>query len=125
MSGIISEAGITVDEKTHNQIVKELFVQLDNYMLSTIVEELPDDKLEEFTVMNEQNKPKEELEKYLQDNIPNSKEVFVQAMKDFKNLYLGNVAVARSAPTENTTSESTPAPDSEQKQDLEPDSNTN
>lgn len=109
LSGIMSEAGIAVDEKTHNQIIKELFVQLDNYMLSTIVEELPDDKLEDFTVMNEEGRPKEELEQYLQDNIPNSKEVFVKAMMDFKTLYLGNVAVARSAPNADKAPES-PAP---------------
>lgn len=125
LSSLINEAGITVDEQTHNQVIKELYVQLDNYILSTIVEELPSDNLEEFTQMAEEGKGREELEKYLSDHIPNSQEVFARALIDFKDLYLGNVAVARSAPTENTTDESTSAPDSEQKQDLEPDSNTN
>lgn len=109
LSGIISEAGITVDEQTHNQILKELYVQLDNYILSTIVEELPGDKLEEFTKMAEEGKAREEMEKYLMDNIPNSQEVFARTLVDFKNLYLGNVAVARSTPEAESVSETSPA----------------
>lgn len=105
LSSIITDAGITVDETTHNQVIKELFVQLDNYMLSTIVEELPADKLEEFTKMAEENKPREELQKYIAENIPNSQEVFARTLIDFKDLYLGNVAAARSAPTTDTKPE--------------------
>lgn len=109
LTSVITEAGINVDEQAHNQIIKELYVQLDNYILSTIIEELPSDKLEEFTKMAEVGKSREELETYLMNNIPNSQEVFAQTLVDFKNLYLGNVAVARNAPTEESTTDTTPS----------------
>jgi|GEM_PF-1259935 len=110
LSSLITEAGIVVDEVTHNQIIKELFVQLDNYILSVIIEKLPGDKLEEFTKMAEEGKNREELEEYLSKNIQDSQQVFSQALMDFKNLYLGNVAVARSAPPGNEASETSSTP---------------
>lgn len=85
----------TLDQETHNQMLQELFLRLDNFMLSTIVENLPPDKLEEFTKLSDGGKPREELEDYLRGNIPNSEEVFVQSMLDFRDLYLGNVQMVK------------------------------
>jgi hypothetical protein len=82
-------------------------------MLTTIVDNLPSDKLEAFTKMSEEGKTREELEKYLQDNIPDIQTKFGDAMLEFRNLYLGNVAVARSAPPQNPT----PAPSEQQTTD--------
>lgn len=100
LESILEDAGMTnLNDQTHEDMVKELFVRLDNFMLTTIVEALPTNKIAEFTKMSETGKSKEELENYLKNNIPNSDEVFSRAMLQFRDLYLGNAAIARNIPT--------------------------
>jgi len=92
------------DEIMHEEMIKELFARFDNFMTSSIVENLKDEDMEEFIKMGEEKKPKEEIEKFIMDKIPNASEVFSQAMMEFRDLYLGNVAVARNAPEHDTCS---------------------
>lgn len=99
------------DEIMHEEMIKELFARFDNFMTSSIVENLKDEDMEEFIKMGEEKKPKEEIEKFIMDKIPNASEVFSQAMMEFRDLYLGNVAVARNAPEQETpATDMTPAP---------------
>lgn len=106
LEGMLQDAGMTaLDEGMREEMVKELFIRLDDFMLTTIVDNLPSDKLDAFTKMSEEGKSREELEKYLQENIPDIQKKFGDAMLEFRNLYLGNVAVARSAPPPNNSSE--------------------
>lgn len=99
LESILQDAGMTnIDPKMHEEMIKELFTRLDSFMLTTIIEALPADKIGEFTRMSESGKSKEELESYLRETVPNSQEVFARAMLQFRDLYLGNVAVARNTP---------------------------
>lgn len=99
LEGLLQDAGMTtLDSQMREEMIKELFARLDNFMLTTIVEGLPADKLEEFTKMSEQGKSREELESYLKTHIPDAQEVFARAMLEFRDLYLGNVTAARNAP---------------------------
>jgi len=114
LEGILQDAGmVALDEGMRDEMIKELFLRLDDFMLTTIVDNLPSDKLEAFTKMSEEGKTREELEKYLQDNIPDIQTKFGDAMLEFRNLYLGNVAVARNAPPQNPA----PAPSEQQPTD--------
>lgn len=90
----------TLDDQAKEEMIKQLFIRLDNFMLTTIVEALPAQNLEEFTKMSETGKTREELEAYLKANIPNAEEVFARAMLAFRDLYLGNVTLGRTAPNE-------------------------
>lgn len=100
---LLRDANMTsLDQKTHDDMLIELYTRLDDYMIGTIMEKLPQDKMEEFTKMAEGGKTRDELQKYLQDNIPNATEIFANAMVDFRNLYLGNVADARNKAQKNT-----------------------
>jgi hypothetical protein len=103
LTNLIKEAGlIEFDETTHNEMLKELYARLDHHIASTIIENLPEDAIEEFIVMNEQQKPQQEIEQYLQSKIPDVQQVMTKAFMDFRNLYLGNIAAARSAPETNS-----------------------
>lgn len=96
LESILQDAGMTsLDEQTHEQMVLDLFKRLDAYMLTTIVESLPDDKLEEFTKMAESGKSKADLETYIKTHVPDAVEVFARAMLEFRNFYLGNVGVSK------------------------------
>ncbi len=99
LEGILQDANITTaDEQTKEEMVKELFARFDNYMTSSIVENLKEEDMDEFIKMGTEKKPREEIEKFITDKIPNASEVFSQAMMEFRDLYLGNVMVARNAP---------------------------
>lgn len=100
LESLLNDAGMTnLDKDMHEDMLKELFVRLDSFMLTTIVEGLPAEKLEEFTKMAESGKDRAMLEQYLKANIPNATEVFGRAMLEFRDIYLGNVESARNAPS--------------------------
>lgn len=99
LEGLLTDAGMTaLDAEMKEEMVKELFVRLDNYTTSVIVDNLPPEHLDAFIKLAEEKKPREEIESFLKVNMPNAAEVFAKALMDFRDLYLGNVAVARNAP---------------------------
>lgn len=99
LESLLQDAGMTtLDKDMREDMIKNLFIRLDNFMLTTIVEGLPAEKLEEFTKMSEGKADRTELEKYLKEHIPNATEVFARAMLEFRDIYLGSVEGARNAP---------------------------
>lgn len=104
LDSLLQDAGmLELDDAMHEEMIKELYARLDNFIASTIIDSLPDDSVEEFIRMNEQKKPQAEIEQFLKDKIPNSQEVMSQAFINFRDLYLGNVSAARNAPQANST----------------------
>lgn len=104
LENLLQDAGMTLDDSMKEEMVKELYARLDNFITAAIVDNMPEDKIEEFISLNEQKKPKEEVEQFIADNMPNAQEVFTKAFTDFRSLYLSGVAVDR-----NVSSEATPA----------------
>ncbi|HLL60841.1 MAG TPA: DUF5663 domain-containing protein [Candidatus Nitrosocosmicus sp.] len=96
LEGILQDAGmVTLDDATREEMIKELFVRLDKHLTNTIVEAMPDEHIEEFLSMQEQNKPREELEQFIIDKIPNNQQVFLNAFSTFRDEYLGSVDEAK------------------------------
>ena len=103
LEGIMLDANIkTADEETKDEMLKELFARFDNFMTSSIVENLKEEDMDEFIKMGAEKKPREEIEKFITDKIPDATEVFSQAMMEFRDLYLGSVAVARNTPEQDS-----------------------
>lgn len=99
LEGLLQDAGMTtLDAEMKEEMVKELYVRLDNFITTAIMDNLPPEKLEEFTKMAEEKKTMSEMQDYLRTNIPKAEDVFAKALLEFRDLYLGNVAVARNAP---------------------------
>lgn len=100
LEGLLQDTGMkTLDEEMKEEMIKELFARLDNYMTSVIIDNLPAEHLEPFTKMAEEKKSRQEMEDFLKANMPNATEVLARALIEFRELYLGNVTVARNAPT--------------------------
>ncbi len=100
LEGILQDAGMTIpDEITREEMIKELFVRLDHYITSVIIENLPPEHLDAFMKLNEEKKPMSEIQKFLLDKMPDTQEIFTRAFADFRDLYLGNVTTVRNAPT--------------------------
>lgn len=102
LEGLLNEANIqSLDENAREETIKELFVQLDNFMTTAIIDNMPPEYLDEFIKLNEEKKSQAEIEAFLKEKMPNAQEVFANAFKNFRNFYLGNIAVARNKPAQN------------------------
>jgi len=99
LEGLLVDAGMKIlDNTMREEMIKELYARLDNFMTAKIMENLPPEELEEFTRMAESKKTIAEMQDYLVSNIPNAQDVFTKAFLEFRDLYLGNVVAARNAP---------------------------
>ncbi len=79
------------EESVHQGMLKEMYERLDKYIAIKVVENLPADKLDEFIRLNDERRPREEVEKFLKDNMPNTQEVIQRAFVEFRDMYLQNV----------------------------------
>ena len=98
LQGILDDAGMVVPDDMREEMIKELYVRLDNFILSRIVDSLPSEDFETFVKMNEEKKPREEIEKFFTDHVADAQTVMRQAFAEFRELYIGNVAVKRNEP---------------------------
>jgi len=100
LEGLLQDAGMTfTDNEMKEEMIKELYARLDNYIASVVVDYLPPEQFETFIKMNEEKKSKQEIENFLKEKLPDAQNVFAKAFADFRAMYLGNVTVARNAPT--------------------------
>lgn len=105
LDSILEEANMTtLDDTMRQDMITQMFERLDQHLSAVILESLPEDKVEEFIKMNEEQKSQEEIQAYLQQYIPNVQEVMANAFTEFRNMYLGSVDASRNAPTTPTNS---------------------
>ena len=96
LDGILTDANMNMmEDDMREEMIRELFARLDNFMTATIVDNLSQEDAETFVKMNEDKKPKEEIEAFVKEKMPNSEEVFTNAFANFRDLYLGNVTESR------------------------------
>jgi Mg/Co/Ni transporter MgtE len=109
LDGLLQDAGMTsLDKEMHDEMIKELFARLDNFLTATLVEKLTPEDTEAFIKMNEEKKSKEEVEKFLQEKLPNAQETMTNAFMEFRDLYLGTVVAKRNAPVDTAEEDATP-----------------
>lgn len=101
LEGLLEDAGMKVpSEEIREEMIKELYVRLDNYLTTVIIDNLPPQYLDAFIKMNEEGKEKAEIEKFLREKMPNSQNVFTKAFIEFRDMYLSGVTLAKTAPKE-------------------------
>lgn len=87
---LLEEAGMdTTSPEVKEQMLKDLRLRLNDRLFGTVIMNLIDEKLTEFRQMTEKEVSTEELQKFIDTNIPNAQEVFSQAMMAFRKDYLG------------------------------------
>jgi hypothetical protein len=111
LEGILQDAQMLyTDDSMHEEMLQELYARLDAFITGAIVDALADDQLETFIQMNEEKKPRADIEAYIKQVLPNAQEVFTNAFMDFRDLYLGGVKIARDAPREQKNDIAPPPP---------------
>lgn len=93
---ILDEADVFIaDEKDLQEIIISMYGHFNNFILSAILEHLPEDKIDDFVVITEENNSTtQEAQNYLEQNLPNAKDIISKAYEEFRNLYLETIAIA-------------------------------
>lgn len=99
LDSILNDANMSVEGTLREEMIKELYARLDEYLTTIIVDNLPAEHLEDFIKLNEEKRSREEIDAYLREKMPNAQEIFAKGFADFRQLYLDNVYVARNTPT--------------------------
>lgn len=92
---LLTDAGFTVEGQEKERLVAGLFQKLDGYIIDTVVDNLPAEKIDEFTAFIKKQPSRDELNDYLGRNVPNAQDVFVSAFAGFREAYLAAVTSSR------------------------------
>ena len=80
LEGILNDANMaTLDSEMREGMINEMYQRLDSFLATKIVENMSPEYIEEFIAMNEQKKPREEIEKFVKEKMPSYDEVFKNA----------------------------------------------
>lgn len=86
---LMKDAGfIDVLPELKEELFNDLVTVFNEHMMTTIVEELPADKLLVFNKLQDEGKSKEEIEGFLLESIENAPELFADALLEFRDTYL-------------------------------------
>lgn len=100
LENILKDANMTyLDEQTHQDMLTELYSQLDNFLTSVIVDKMPPEYIDEFIKLNNESATKEQAQKFIQDHLPTSQQVLSEAFVQFRDMYVHNVSVAKGEET--------------------------
>ena len=101
IESLLNDAGMTeLDDTLRNEMVQEIFIRLDKYITSVIIENMKPEDVELFIKMNDEGKSQEEMQTFIKEKIPNAQEVMTNAFINFRELYLGKVTVASANPSD-------------------------
>lgn len=89
LEGLLEDAGVKAEGEMKEEMLRELFQRLDTYIITSIVEKLPPENLDEFIKMNEEKRSKEEIEQFVKAHVPSASEFFADTFLKFRQLYLG------------------------------------
>jgi hypothetical protein len=75
-------------KRTDYEMLKELHGRLDVLMFDEILTYLPAKHLDAFVKMNDEKRPRGEIDKFLEENMPNAEKVFAGALAKFRECYV-------------------------------------
>src|SRR5512147_2875915 len=82
VEGILEESGRRgLDRNMHEAMVDDLSQHLETIMYFEILTHLPGKHLEAFVKINDQNRTRAELDKFVVRNMPNAEKIFTDAIE--------------------------------------------
>lgn len=87
---LLDEGGMgTVSPEVREQMLKDLHLRLNEKMFVSILSRLDDEKTTKYRELIEGKAPAEEVEKFIDSNIPDAQDFFAQVFMTFRSDYLG------------------------------------
>ncbi len=85
---------MNVPSDLKEEMINDLYARLEHKLVAAAAEKLKPEDLEEFQKLLQEQKPQEELQKFLTERLENAQEIFAQAITDFRDTYLTNISPA-------------------------------
>jgi hypothetical protein len=79
--------GLTAELR--EEMIKELTGRLNMFIISEIIEHMPKQYLEGFTNLYEQKRPQAEINRFIEEHVPNARQVFSDIFVKFRALLVG------------------------------------
>jgi hypothetical protein len=96
LEGILIEANLaTIDADFHEEMIRQLYIRLDAFLVAKIIDALPDEKIEEFITIDVGGQDPKKIQEFLSQHIEKTQEFMMGALDEFAQLYLGSVAQSR------------------------------
>lgn len=87
---LLEEAGMDgIAPEVRTQMHTDLKKRLNERFFATAISALPESKVTELRELTERGASGDDIEKFIDSNIPNAQEIFSAAMLSFRNDYLG------------------------------------
>ncbi len=78
-----------LEQEVIDQMKEDLYLRIETLINVTIVNNLPDEKLEEFESLIDKQATPEETQKFMSDNIQDLPNLISETLLDFRKNYLG------------------------------------
>lgn len=90
LEGILADAGMTdLTADLREGMIQELARSLNVFMISEILEHMPARYHEAFARLHEENRPQTEINRFIEEHMPNARQVFAEIFEKFRRQYGG------------------------------------
>lgn len=96
LENLIEDAGMQLTPQLQQAMIADLYARLEKKLIADAVENMKPEDVEAFTQLVQSGTTAEEIQKYINEHVPNAKEVFVQSLVDFRTYFLGGAMQASS-----------------------------
>lgn len=87
---LLNEGGMeTMSPEVKEQMLGDLHLRLNEKIFASVLSRLDDRKVTEFRELVEKKASGKELEKFIDNNVPNAQDFFAQVFMNFRSDYLG------------------------------------
>ncbi len=89
---VIEDAhGPHVPEKLREQMIQDLYGRLQNHLMVSFMQELPDEHADAFAELSASNPGEEAIQDFFQQHIPRFDEVVGESLTEFRDVYAGSI----------------------------------
>ncbi len=96
LENLIEDAGMQLTPELHEAMVNDLLARLEKRLIADAVENMKPENVEEFTQLIQSGSNPQAMQQYINEHVPNAKEIFVQSLVDFRTYFLGGSIQANS-----------------------------
>lgn len=87
---------VPVSEEMHENMITELYIELDRYVTAKLIENMPIEHMDAFLALKKENDA-QKMEIFIKKNVPDAQQLYTDAFVEFGQMYIDTVGKARVA----------------------------
>lgn len=93
LENIIDEAGLQLTPQLKEAMIGDLYNKLEKKLIADAIENLKPEDVDEFVEVVRNSRSQTEIQKFVEEKLPNAKEIFMESLIDFRTYFLGGTMV--------------------------------